>query len=418
MDKKFKLLNVVIYLCIISYALPTGVILGIPIQKILVCLLIILESFNLLGQKKLIELIKEAKFEIILCVLGAIACIYSLMRGNVLSIKFAGLLYISVILFAELYFLAKYEIIKVEKIVEAVLYMMLLKIAGKILIEIVFVCKLIEYEAVIQFYLHVFGTEVSTMTMHLGKILLIRVQSSSDVIVITLMPFYWILQKYKKTTRGILFVLTGIYTFIVFSRIFLVEFGCFAMITVIYYWKKIPRKIRIAGIICLVVSSVLWLKPVIKMIEFRFFSSFAAESDDVRQMQMRELMKGIKESPVIGHGFGSYIENFIRSSSLPFSYEIEYLSFVYQMGILGFLIFILGIIGLYIRRIGEYAIKNDGIVKIFTLIALLWFVVRPAFNPAFLGLQNGFQMIGILMINMFLDRHASGKTTDSFSDTF
>lgn len=153
------------------------------------------------------------------------------------------------------------------------------------------------------------------------------------------------------------------------------------------------------------------------MIEFRFFSSFAAESDDVRQMQMRELMKGIKESPVIGHGFGSYIENFIRSSSLPFSYEIEYLSFVYQMGILGFLIFILGIIGLYIRRIGEYAIKNDGIVKIFTLIALLWFVVRPAFNPAFLGLQNGFQMIGILMINMFLDRHASGKTTDSFSDT-
>lgn len=79
-------------------------------------------------------------------------------------------------------------------------------------------------------------------------------------------------------------------------------------------------------------------------------SSFAAESDDVRQMQMRELMKGIKESPVIGHGFGSYIENFIRSSSLPFSYEIEYLSFVYQMGILGFTIFILGIIGLYIRR--------------------------------------------------------------------
>ena len=42
MNKLSKLLNVVIYLCIISYALPTGVMKGIPIQKILVCLLIIL----------------------------------------------------------------------------------------------------------------------------------------------------------------------------------------------------------------------------------------------------------------------------------------------------------------------------------------------------------------------------------------
>ena len=406
MDKKLKLLNVVVYLCILSYALPTGVILGIPIQKILVCLLIVLGSIVLLLEKKHIEIIKEAKFEIILGVLGGIACIFSLVKGNVLSIKFAGLLYISVILFVELYFLTKYKLINVEKVIEVILWMMLLKIAGKILIEIVFVCKLIEYEAVIQFYLHMFGTEVSTMTMHFGKILLIRVQSSSDVIVVTLMPFYWILQKYKKTTRSILFALTAIYTFIVFSRIFLVEFACFAAITVLYYWKKIPGKIRIAGIVVVMLSSVLWLKPFIKMIEFRFFSSFAAESDDVRQIQMQELVNGIKESPVIGHGFGSYIKEFTRSASLPFSYEIEYLSFIYQMGIAGFIVFILGILGVYIKRIGEYAVKNNWILKIFTLIAVLWFVVRPAFNPAFLGLQNGFQLIGILMINIFANENS------------
>ena len=33
MNKLSKLLNVVIYLCIISYALPTGVMMGIAIQK-------------------------------------------------------------------------------------------------------------------------------------------------------------------------------------------------------------------------------------------------------------------------------------------------------------------------------------------------------------------------------------------------
>lgn len=104
-------------------------------------------------------------------------------------------------MFVELYFLVRYELAEPEKIIECILYMMLLKILGKIIIEIVFVCKLIEYEAVIEFYLNMFGTEASTMTMHLGRLLLIRVQTSSDIIVVTLMPFYWMMEKYKKASE-------------------------------------------------------------------------------------------------------------------------------------------------------------------------------------------------------------------------
>ena len=61
MNKLLKLLNVVIYLCIMSYALPTGVMMGIPIQKILVCLLIILGGISLIAQRKSFEIIKNAK---------------------------------------------------------------------------------------------------------------------------------------------------------------------------------------------------------------------------------------------------------------------------------------------------------------------------------------------------------------------
>ena len=322
MNKLSKLLNVVIYLCIISYALPTGVMKGIPIQKILVCLLIILGGICLVLQRKSLEIIKSAKLEITLGVLGLLACIVSYILGNEWSIKFTGLFYISVIVFVELYFLVRYELAEPEKIVECILYMMLLKILGKIIIEIVFVCKLIEYEAVIEFYLNMFGTEASTMTMHLGRLLLIRVQTSSDIIVVTLMPFYWMMEKYKKSIRSLLFALSGIYTLIVFSRVLMVEFCCFAFVAVLYYWKKIPKKVRCIGVILVLASSVLWLKPVIQMIGFRFFSSFAVESDDVRQIQMRELINGVKESPVFGHGFGSYISDYTRSGSIPFSYEI------------------------------------------------------------------------------------------------
>ena len=383
MNKLSKLLNVVIYLCIISYALPTGVMKGIPIQKILVCLLIILGGICLVLQRKSLEIIKSAKLEITLGVLGLLACIVSYILGNEWSIKFTGLFYISVIVFVELYFLVRYELAEPEKIVECILYMMLLKILGKIIIEIVFVCKLIEYEAVIEFYLNMFGTEASTMTMHLGRLLLIRVQTSSDIIVVTLMPFYWMMEKYKKSIRSLLFILSGIYTLIVFSRVLMVEFCCFAFVAVLYYWKKIPKKVRCIGLILVLASSVLWLKPVI---------------------QMRELINGVKESPVFGHGFGSYISDYTRSGSIPFSYEIEYLSFCYQMGILGFVVFVGGVLLIYIRKIVKYARKNIWVIKVFTLIGLSWFVIRPAFNPSFLGLQNGFQMIGLLMVNMYFNK--------------
>ena len=383
MNKLSKLLNVVIYLCIISYALPTGVMKGIPIQKILVCLLIILGGICLVLQRKSLEIIKSAKLEITLGVLGLLACIVSYILGNEWSIKFTGLFYISVIVFVELYFLVRYELAEPEKIVECILYMMLLKILGKIIIEIVFVCKLIEYEAVIEFYLNMFGTEASTMTMHLGRLLLIRVQTSSDIIVVTLMPFYWMMEKYKKSIRSLLFALSGIYTLIVFSRVLMVEFCCFAFVAVLYYWKKIPKKVRCIGVILVLASSVLWLKPVIQMIE---------------------LINGVKESPVFGHGFGSYISDYTRSGSIPFSYEIEYLSFCYQMGILGFVVFVGGVLLIYIRKIVKHARKNTWVIKVFTLIGLGWFVIRPAFNPAFLGLQNGFQMIGLLMINMYFNK--------------
>ena len=73
MNKLSKLLNVVIYLCIISYALPTGVMMGIPIQKILVCLLIILGGICLVLQRKSLEIIKSAKLEITLGFLGLLA---------------------------------------------------------------------------------------------------------------------------------------------------------------------------------------------------------------------------------------------------------------------------------------------------------------------------------------------------------
>ena len=64
------------------------------------------------------------------------------------------------------------------------------------------------------------------------------------------------------------------------------------------------------------------------------------------------------------------------------------------MGILGFVVFVGGVLLIYIRKIVKYARKNTWVIKVFTLIGLCWFVIR----------QNGFQMIGLLMINMYFNK--------------
>ncbi|MFQ9494333.1 MAG: hypothetical protein ACLR08_07575 [Dorea longicatena] len=106
---------------------------------------------------------------------------------------------------------------------------------------------------------------------------------------------------------------------------------------------------------------------------------------------MIELINGVKESPVFGHGFGSYISDYTRSGSIPFSYEIEYLSFCYQMGILGFVVFVGGVLLIYIRKIVKHARKTPGSLKVFTLIELGWFVIRPAFNLHFSDYRMDFR---------------------------
>lgn len=100
---------------------------------------------------------------------------------------------------------------------------------------------------------------------------------------------------------------------------------------------------------------------------------------------------------------GSYLPNLIRSTTAPFSYEAEYLSFLYQFGLIGFVMIILGIISVYIKEIWQYVKYNNIQIKLFTLLCLAWMLARPIFNPSFYGIQNGFYVIGLLLINAYFN---------------
>lgn len=59
----------------------------------------------------------------------------------------------------------------------------------------------------------------------------------------------------------------------------------------------------------------------------------------VRILQKNALIAGWKESPILGHGAGSYAKDVIRDASQLWAYEYSYYAMLYQKGLLGTTIF-------------------------------------------------------------------------------
>lgn len=404
--------NVLTYMVcayILSYVLPAGVIAGVQIQTFLVAAIAAGALVVFIQQKSILEMIKQSFFEIAVVIAGLLWCIMGWRKGMEWNFTVFTLLYIGVVILLIIRWLIKYDFLDIRLMVQCLLIMMIVKIAVKLLIEIAFLTGILEYESVSQLYFQVFSTEATTMTMDFGSIEMVRIQDSSDAIVFTLLPFYWFMPERKRGERVALFIASGLYALIVFSRIYLIEFACFTVVAVIYYWKNIPRKQKKILIGLLLILMAVLAKPMMEMLRFRFFSSFTAESDTVRAVQMTKLWDGIKENLWIGHGMGSFLPDYIRSETLPFSYEIEYLSFLYQFGILGFFLIIGGILAIYLKQIYPYFKNNPRVVQAVSILGAGWFAVRPFLNPAFLGKQNQFLLIGIFLINVW---YASKSKSD------
>jgi hypothetical protein len=74
-------------------------------------------------------------------------------------------------------------------------------------------------------------------------------------------------------------------------------------------------------------------------------TGFSAGSDygaQERIGQIDVLLRGWLESPIIGHGLGSYASGWIRSEERPWEYEVQYAMLLFQTGLLGLTVYALG----------------------------------------------------------------------------
>ena len=63
-------------------------------------------------------------------------------------------------------------------------------------------------------------------------------------------------------------------------------------------------------------------------------------SNNIKIKQSQLLLRKWLKRPLLGYGYGSYLENFIRSEEAPFSYEMVFFSLLMKTGIVGILFWI------------------------------------------------------------------------------
>ena len=119
------------------------------------------------------------------------------------------------------------------------------------------------------------------------------------------------------------------------------------------------------------------------------------ESNNVRIEQMQKLFEKWKQSPLIGHGFGSYVEDCIRSEVSPYSYEMQFHALLMKTGILGIasLIFLIGAM-IYVAIKSWKQVPYKVIAWFYLLISL---GISTQTNPILLS-TTGITIVTVLLI--------------------
>lgn len=187
--------------------------------------------------------------------------------------------------------------------------------------------------------LDMIGIRYMSMAMLQGN--LSRLQTSVDIITPFLLLF--VLQNrhlnlgLSRRFRYMYILVTMPAIFLSFSRfLYGVAFTC-----ALLYWftQNVTGFIRVLALtLTFTLFAVAWVgvDKVQILIYERFFSYDNKMSDKARIDQIEALMDELAVVPFLGRGVGGYAENLVRGGDLQHSYEVQWVAFLMQFGLLGF----------------------------------------------------------------------------------
>lgn len=291
------------------------------------------------------------------------------------------------------YFLVKDKIILPETIIKAILYANAFYCGIKVLLMILHVLGIVNAWTV----MHLTG--VRYMSMHImGEIG--RIQTSVDIATPYLV--YFALQeassnlKLSKTFKWFYVFVAAVSVFLSFSRLLI--FGYLLSIMLYGVTLKLKPQIKFwvgVAVFTIFIFFAIGPEKVGAIIEKRLFSSDNTQSDATRHVQIEALMQGCDENPIIGKGMGGYTTECIRDYSLPHAYEVQWIAFLMQFGVLGLLILLMPISFIAWKLV----IPPISRIKLgYFLLFGLW-LVSGFTNPFLISLTSGIMYMLFLLVD-------------------
>jgi hypothetical protein len=176
--------------------------------------------------------------------------------------------------------------------------------------------------------------------------------------------------------------------FIAFSRYiwFVYAVAILAAMVVEWNWKRLIATVLVALVIS--VSVYTFLEDAV---ELRFQSKGTDISDEIRAEQARALIEEFEDRPILGKGLGSHATAVIRADRLLYSYELQWLAFLMQVGIVG----VIGIVALLGASMRDLVMARHSAKPLVLLLFLLWLVsgfTNPYMTNSFAAVTFGLFM--------------------------
>lgn len=418
-----KIIEWLFYLLLFSFVLPSGNVLGIPVK-----ILLVLALFGCIG----LEMIRQDKIKIDRYVINIMTIILIMMMWAILSLANgytpglktfikSSFSLLSVVVIALLCITNGW--VDIKKAIKVLWTAVIFYVGLKILIELALIAHVISYDAVGNIFENYLRAEWMSLEFPLGPITCYRITTSNDTIPLILMSVELACGKKSIKNRIFLIGTMAVYSMIVYSRIVIVQFAAMVVIGMFFYFKKqgltYANMLILAAIVIFVFGFAgllifyqdgKYLNNIIGTFAYRFSGTQVEASDGTRVEQFTHLYDGFVSAPFIGHGLGSFVSDFIRSESNPHSYELEYLSYLYQLGVVGTFL----IIGGLMYNFFEVSVLwcKERIPQIILFLNFVIWAIKPFFNPGFMSSCSGMTIISFMIIGLYYNEKAKEKTAE------
>lgn len=280
-------------------------------------------------------------------------------------------------------YLVTSQLIAFKTLLKTVIYANCLYSTFKIALVILHLLKVINIFTVIE------SLGIRFMSMGILNALP-RLQTSIDIATPFILFFFLqsknVQVKFNRSFSWYFLIISMLSIFLSFSR-FLMFVGFLSVILHVFTLplKKIVKIIPIFVLAVVLGIAALGIDNAYTIFEKRFLSKESQSSDLDRTEQVRDLIAEHDAFPFFGKGLGSYAENNIRDLDVKHSYEVQWVAFLMQFGLIGTFILCMGLLALAIKILSRP--YNRKKVALFFLF-LAW-LFSGFTNPFLVSLTSG-----------------------------